>query len=253
MRTGSFLQDEPQLLLKMELREPAVYNSIFEAIAGGASRMNDIAQKIREDSGKCSRYMTTLKEIRLLEKITPCGEDESSRKTIYRIADNFYNFWYRYIFTNRSYYELLGCEDAAREIMADIPNLMGNVFEQVCKQYMIRMARKRKLPFVPFRMGRWWGNNPAKRKQDDIDILALDRTGKQAIFCECKFRNELFDLQEYRDFLDACAIFEHVEDKYYYLFVKSGYTSEVQAQARANHVCLLTVEDLFDPALVNIF
>ena len=56
LRTGSFLKDEPQLLLKMELREPAVYNSIFEAIAGGASRMNDIAQKIKEDSGKCSRY-----------------------------------------------------------------------------------------------------------------------------------------------------------------------------------------------------
>ena len=52
LRTGSFLKDEPQLLLKMELREPAVYNSIFEAIAGGASRMNDIAQKIKEDSGK---------------------------------------------------------------------------------------------------------------------------------------------------------------------------------------------------------
>ncbi len=93
LRTGSFLKDETQLLLKMELREPAVYNSIFEAIAGGASRMNDIAQKIKEDSGKCSRYIATLKEIRLLDKITPCGEDESTKRTIYRITDNFYTFW----------------------------------------------------------------------------------------------------------------------------------------------------------------
>ncbi len=44
LRMGSFLKDETQNLLKMELREPAVYNSIFEAIATGASRLNDIAQ-----------------------------------------------------------------------------------------------------------------------------------------------------------------------------------------------------------------
>ena len=185
LRTGSFLKDEPQLLLKMELREPAVYNSIFEAIAGGASRMNDIAQKIKEDSGKCSRYMATLKEIRLLDRITPCGEDETTKRTVYQITDNFYTFWYRYIFANRSYYELLGEEDAAQEITSDLSNLMGAVFERVCQQYMVRMAKARKLPFVPFKMGKWWGNNPVKRRQDDIDILALDRTGSRAIFCEC--------------------------------------------------------------------
>ena len=223
LRTGSFLKDEPQLLLKMELREPAVYNSIFEAIAGGASRMNDIAQKIKEDSGKCSRYMATLKEIRLLDRITPCGEDETTKRTVYQITDNFYTFWYRYIFANRSYYELLGEEDAAQEITSDLSNLMGAVFERVCQQYMVRMAKARKLPFVPFKMGKWWGNNPVKRRQDDIDILALDRTGSRAIFCECKFRNELFDMQEYRVFMDACAIFTQVKEPHYYLFVKSGY------------------------------
>lgn len=153
LRTGSFLKDEPQLLLKMELREPAVYNSIFEAIAGGASRMNDIAQKIKEDSGKCSRYIATLKEIRLLDRITPCGEDESTKRTVYQITDNFYTFWYRYIFANRSYYELLGEEDAAQEITSDLSNLMGAVFERVCQQYMVRMAKARRLPFVPFKMG----------------------------------------------------------------------------------------------------
>ena len=50
LRTGSFLQDEQQPLLIMELREPAVYNSLFEAVARGASHMNDIAQKIKEDT-----------------------------------------------------------------------------------------------------------------------------------------------------------------------------------------------------------
>lgn len=36
--TSSYLFEEPENLLKQELREPAVYNSIITAIAGGASR-----------------------------------------------------------------------------------------------------------------------------------------------------------------------------------------------------------------------
>jgi hypothetical protein len=39
---SSYLYEEPENLLKQELREPAVYNSIITAFAGGASRMNEI-------------------------------------------------------------------------------------------------------------------------------------------------------------------------------------------------------------------
>ena len=46
LRTGAFLKEEPQVLLRMELREPAVYNSIFEAISSGASRLNDISGNV---------------------------------------------------------------------------------------------------------------------------------------------------------------------------------------------------------------
>lgn len=67
LRTGAFLKDEPQLLLKMELREPAVYNSIFEVISEGASRLNDIALKTHEESQKCSKYISTLQTIKLIE------------------------------------------------------------------------------------------------------------------------------------------------------------------------------------------
>ena len=59
--------DKNTFLLLQELREPAVYNSIFEAIAGGASRINDIASKIHEEPQKCSKYLKTLQTIRLVK------------------------------------------------------------------------------------------------------------------------------------------------------------------------------------------
>ena len=255
LRTGAFLKEEPQVLLRMELREPAVYNSIFEAISDGASRMNDISNKVHEESQKCSKYITTLRSIKLLDKITPVGEDESSRKTVYRISDNYFQFWYHFIFREKSYYEIIGPKKAAEEIMEpeSISNYMGNAFEQICQQYLIRCAKAEKLPFIPHAIGKWWGNNPKKRMQDDVDILAFDKKKTSAIFCECKFRNVLFDKSEYEDLISASEIFTQVKDRYYYIFSKSGFSQWVLDKANGNdHIRLISVDDLFDPALSMI-
>lgn len=247
LRTGSFLKDEPQLLLKMELRELAVYNSIFEAVAGGASRLNDISNKIHEESYKCSKYISTLRAIKLIEKITPCGEPESSRRSLYRIVDNYYDFWYHFIFPNKSYYELLGEEMAAMEIMMpeSMSNHMGHIFEEICFQYMLRMAKRKKLPFVPHEIGKWWGSNPVKKMQDDIDIVAFDRKKESAIFCECKYRNQPFCRKEYEDLMNAAAVFTQPAHQYYYIFSKGGYSDWVKKAAQTQGVHLLGIDDLF--------
>ena len=248
LETGSFLKDEPQLLLRMELREPSVYNSVFEAIAGGSSKQNEISQKIHEDSSKCNKYISILRDIHLLRRITPYGEEESSRKSVYKITDNYFSFWYRYIFTNRTYYELLGSAEAAADIVGDLPDYMGAAFENICIQYLYRLARMRRLPFVPRNIGRWWGNNPILRRQDDIDILAMDndRRPQKAIFCECKFRNELFDLDEYNRFMKKHnQLFPEPHERYCYIFTKSGFSDAVLKHAKNDSVKLLTPDDLY--------
>ena len=250
LRTGAFLKEEPQVLLRMELREPAVYNSIFEAIANGSSRMNEISQKVHEDSQKCAKYINTLRSIKLLDKITPAGEDENSKRSIYQISDNFFKFWYHFLFHERDYYEIIGPQKAAEEIMEpeSISNYMGDAFEQICKQYLIRKAKANQLPFVPHIIGKWWGNNPKRRKQDDMDLLLLDKKQSSALFCECKFRNGLFDKSEFEDLMAASEIFTQVENRYFYLFSKSGFSQWVLDEAAKNgKVRLITIDDLFIP------
>lgn len=179
IRNGAYLHEEPDNLLKAELRETNVYSSILSAIANGRNKITDIANYIHEDRGKVSKYIITLQTLRLIEKRVPCGESDTSKKSIYVIKDNFFKFLYRYEFTNNSYYAMLGANDAADEIMKDISNLMSEAFEEICKEYLIRLAKQRKLPFVPFHLGKWWGNNPAIKAQDDVDLLAIDRSGKK--------------------------------------------------------------------------
>ena len=34
------------------------------------------------------------------------------------------------------------------------------------------------------------------KAQDDVDILAFDKTGKKVLLCECKFRNKPMPMEE---------------------------------------------------------
>ena len=191
------MYEEPDNLLKEELRDTNIYNSILSATAIGRNKVIDIANHIHEDKAKVSKYLTTLQTLRLAEKTVPCGEGNNSRKSIYVIKDNFFKFYFRYQFTNNAYYAMLGEDEASKEIMDDISNLMGNAFEQIAKEYLIRKAKERKLPFIPFHIGKWWGTNPVIKAQDDVDVMAIDRSGKKAIFLKCKFTSILMPYSEY--------------------------------------------------------
>lgn len=243
---GSFLNDEPQTLLRIELREPAIYNSILESISNGCNKITEISDRIHEDRSKCSKYMITLKTLRLIEKHIPCTEPESSKKGIYEITDNYYKFWYRYLFTNQNYYSMLGLDLSCSEIFENINDYMGSVFETICQQYLIRAAKQHKLPFIPYQIGKWWGNNPLIKAQDDIDILALDKSGEKGLFCECKFRNKPMPMEEYDDLVIASGIFTRIKEKHLIFFSKSGYTEPVKERAAREGTILLTLSDLYD-------
>ena len=239
----SLLKEEPILLLKQEFREPAIYNSIIEAIATGSSKFNEISQKIKEESSKCASYIKNLQEVRIINRLIPYGESLNSKRSIYILSDFFFRFWYKYVFANSTTLSLLGASKYTDLIYNDILQVLGLAFEEVCLQYLTILARNNKLPFIPNGLGKWWGNNSQKKKQDDIDIMGIN--GDKGIFCECKFKNEKFDLSAFNDLISASEIFTNVKEKYYYVFVKSEYTQAVIDKSKEYNVKLLTIDDLF--------
>lgn len=66
--TSGYLFEEPENLLKQELREPAVYNSIISAVAGGATHSNEISTKVGLESGICSKYLKVLLDLGILKR-----------------------------------------------------------------------------------------------------------------------------------------------------------------------------------------
>ena len=98
----SYLYNEPQNLLFEEFKDYSRYFAILNVIAEGASTFSEISTKSRIPQNKLSKYLMTLERVEIIRKIIPITEKKSKR-VIYRISDNFYRFWFRYLYPNRSF------------------------------------------------------------------------------------------------------------------------------------------------------
>ena len=221
LNPSSSLFEEPENLLKQEVREPALYNAIITAVAGGASRMAEISTKAGEDTSLCSSYLKNLISLGLIRRETPFGE-KSSRKSIYVIDDNMFRFWYRFVPENSSVIARGASELAYKRIEPYLSDYMGSVFEEICRQYLWKLLLTGQSP-VEFRdLSRWWGTDHISRSQAEIDIMG-EQDKDTALFCECKWRNEQTDAGVLETLLERARIFRYSR-KHLYLFSKSGFT-----------------------------
>ena len=248
LSTDGFLFEEPSNLLKQELREPAVYNSIIAAIAGGAGRLGEIAAKSGEEPKKCTKYINALMDLQIVKKESPVGEN-NQRKSRYVLTDQLFTFWYRFIPANITLIETdMGDALLEQNIKPLLPEYMGQIFEAICLQYLLRINRHQKLPFLATELGRWWGNNPQLKKEEEIDIVSFH--GEKALFGECKWRNEKLNQSVLKDLVRKSQLFKQIKEPHYYLFSKSGVTPGVKKEAELmGNVYLITPADLLKTEL----
>lgn len=242
---NGYFFEEPSNLLKQELREPQIYNAIITAIANGASKLNEISTGVGLETSVCSTYIKSLISLGLLEKEKPIGE-ENAKKSIYKITDHMFKFWYRFVPNNISAITSgNGVEVYDRIVEPHLNEYMGKVFEDMAVQYLLRLNLKKELPFVFFNIGRWWGTNAATKEQVEIDIIATFNEENQAIFAECKYKNSLVDIDVLHKLVDRAELIKKYQEKYYYLFSKSGYTNRLQSSN--NKATLISLSDMYAP------
>lgn len=216
----SSIFEEPNNLLKQEVREPAIYNAVITAIATGCSKMNEISNKIDEDTSVCATYIKNLITLGIVKKESPYGE-KSSRKTIYSIEDNMFRFWYRFVPENTSIISRGATDLAYKRIAPELSSYMGGVFEEICKQYLWKLLLDGKCAVSFSDLGRWWGTNPGTRAQEEIDIMGTDKDS--ALFAECKWTNEKVDFGVLETLAERSNLF-HYKQRHFYLFAKTGFT-----------------------------
>ena len=255
---GCVLYSEVEFLLRQELRETTLYNSIIEAVALGCTKLNDISVKsLVDDTSKTSVYLKNLMELEIIKREFSVDDGIKERANVsrglYRLTDNFFRFWYAFVFTNISELEsgdVDGVFDySVKPVLHEFASL---AFEDICREYVRELQKSGKLPFRYKTMGRWWGKTTVRRKdsteirETEIDLLAVSSRSDQYLVGECKFKGRPLS---YADYLDTAAKLMPQQEKadfYYYLFSESGFDERLTEEASHNdRLRLVTLEDLF--------
>lgn len=243
----SFLYEEPVNLLKQEVREPAIYTAIITAIASGYSRMSEISTKVGENTNVCSRYVKNLISLGIIKKETPYGE-RNTKKSIYVIEDNMFYFWYRFVLDNNSIIVRGAIDLVYNKIQEQLSDYMGRIFEDICTQYLWKQLFTGNTPIEFTSLGRWWGNDPVKKCQAEIDIMG-EQDSNTALFAECKWRNENVDLEILETLISRSGLF-HYSRVHFYLFSKTGFTKGCKDRAdEMGNVTLVRYEEIVSSLL----
>lgn len=214
------LYNEPEFLLRTELRNPARYMSILEAVATGHTTPNEIAGATGIGSGPLSKYLQTLRRLRLIDRSVPVtASAKQSKRSRYRVADEFLRFWFRFVEPNRSSIEEAPGVVYEGTIQPNLPDHVATTFEDVCQEAVWEAIRRGELgPYSE--VGRWWYG------EDEIDIVGLAPDADRVLLAECKWTTEPVGRSLALRLRDKA---EHVQwgsdsrDEAFALFSKSGF------------------------------
>jgi len=249
------LFEEPSNLIKQELKTPQTYNAIISAIATGSTKVNEIASAAGIETSQCSNMLATLISLGIIKKENPVGEEKKakpSRKTIYLLSDFMFRFWFSFVRPNLSKIEMGFGKNVCAEIFNKsngiIETYMGIVFEECAVHFLWREMSKGKNNFKA--IGRWWGPNPKEKKEEEIDIIAIEEKGKNlietALFGECKWKNARTGNEVLEDLIRKSELLPIYQKKRYVVFSKSGSSTQlIKTADMRKDTILIKADEMF--------
>jgi len=177
------LYDEPLRLFLDDMRDTVHSFTILSLVANGCNRLSEIAARLGKPATHLSAPLEKLIMLGYLEREIPFSENyKNGKRSLYKIADPFLHFYFRYIVPNRSYIETEQIDDLLTHIKSHFSEYVSFEWEKLCRKAV---------PFLKIndiRFGhasRWWGKTSSGEKE--IDIVAESADGKYVLAGECKW------------------------------------------------------------------
>lgn len=181
LQKNTFLYQDTMFVLQQELTEPRVYYSIINSIAKGNTRLGEIMNDTGLEKSTITKYLSVLKNLHIIERRVPFTEKspESSKKGIYLLKDNYFKFWFRFVFENNEYIEQGKQERLIEDKISPVlNNFVGFAYEEISLEYL-----KSNSSYSDYVFGRWWD------REEEVDILGLDHRHNRLIFGEVKWKD----------------------------------------------------------------
>ena len=172
----------------------------------------------------------TEKEIPITEQIP-----EKSRKGIYRIADNYFNFWFRFVFRNRNEIEEGRINKVMTLIHKSITELQSKNYERIAQEILLDASLSNHIPMKIEEIGRWWDKN------EEIDIVALNSEKNEILFGEVNWSNKPVGIDIYESLKRKSSLVDWGKTprkEHFCLFSKSVFTPEMLKVAKQDDIYL---------------
>jgi hypothetical protein len=132
-----------------------------------------------------------------------------------------YRFWFRFVRKGMANIEMgQGREYYDIKVAPFISEYMGPVFELIVQEYMLLKNRGNKPQDYITEQGRFWGTDPNRKKEVEIDYLGI--TESAYLIGEAKWTSEPIGYSEFEKLKEKAELIPG--QHYYFLFSKSGYT-----------------------------
>ncbi|MCC8161935.1 MAG: ATP-binding protein [Lachnospiraceae bacterium] len=194
------LENEVSMYLNAEISKIANANEVFEALSRGYTRYKDILDQSHVSSGPTLvDVLDKLSRMEVVEKRTPINDEGNRRKASYHISDPLSAFYYRYIFRYASQRKIIApTVFFDKYIREDFEAYyVPHYFEEICKQYLIRKNLAGEISPVIEKIGKYYYDLPAERRNGEFDVVTQDETGY--VFYEAKFRKERISATSVRE------------------------------------------------------
>lgn len=178
-----FLGEGKAILIEEFGKDYGIYFSILSAIARGKTSRSEIENVVGKEIGG---YLTKLeKEYEIISKKQPLFEKNSAKNVRYIIEDNFFTFWFRFIYKYSYMLEIENYGSVKMIIGRDYETFSGLMLERYFKRVLIERQ-------VYTRIGGWWD----RKGENEIDIVAENELDDTATFFEVKRKAENIDMEK---------------------------------------------------------
>ena len=177
-----FLGEGKAILIEEFGKDYGVYFSILSAIARGKTSRSEIESVVGREIGG---YLTKLEnEYEVIAKKQPLFEKSSTKNVRYAIEDNFFTFWFRFIYKYSYMLEIENYEGLKTIINRDYETFSGLMLERYFRRVLIERQDYT-------RIGGWWD----RKGENEIDIVAENEMNNEATFFEVKRKAANIDIE----------------------------------------------------------
>ena len=178
-----FLGEGKAVLIEEFGKDYGVYFSILSAIARGKTARSEIEDVVGREIGG---YLTKLeREYEIITKKQPLFERSATKNVRYMIEDNFFTFWFRFIYKYNYMLEIGNYDSLRTVIERDYTTFSGLMLERWFRRVLAEGRRYT-------RIGGWWD----RRGENEIDIVAENELTDEAAFFEVKRKAENISLDK---------------------------------------------------------